>query len=162
MTQETGDPLRMGRWPYVSVPVPRGPDLAVKRSSKELLRKVDAVVFDCDGVLIDARESYDATIRVVVETMVEELTGVRLALGGTMPRLISTIRRTGGFNSDWDSTYALTLFSFVALEARDGRRAGAIEALRSVVAGFGSAPRGRGQEAVDSFLDEEFPSLRTA
>jgi phosphoglycolate phosphatase-like HAD superfamily hydrolase len=144
---------------YLRVQAPGG-GFAVKRSSMELLAKVDAVVFDCDGVLIDARESYDATIRVVVETMIEELTGVRLHLARAAPRLISTMRRTGGFNSDWDTTYALTLFSFVALERRGRKSAGAIETLTSITAGFGSAPRRRGREAVDSFLKEEFPSLQ--
>ena len=108
---------------YLRVPTPgRGSGFAVNRSSKDLLGKVDAVAFDCDGVLIDARRSYDATIRVVVETMVEETAGVRLRLAGAMPRLISTVRRTGGFNSDWDTSYALTLFSLVALEQRKGGR----------------------------------------
>ena len=149
---------------YLRVPSQRGGAVAVNRSSKDLLAKVDAVAFDCDGVLIDARKSYDATIRVVVETMVEETAGVRLRLAGAMPRLISTVRRTGGFNSDWDTSYALTLFSLAALEQRKGRRGasteGATEALKGITAAFGSAPRGRGQAAVDGFLDSEFPSLK--
>ena len=108
-------------------------DFAVNRSSIGLLGKVDAVVFDCDGVLIDARRSYDATIRVVVETMVEEMTGVRLRLARAIPRLIATMRSTGGFNSDWDTTYAMTLFSLVALRRKGGqgaKGAGAIEGWR--------------------------------
>jgi HAD superfamily hydrolase (TIGR01549 family) len=149
---------------YLRVPAPRGAGFQVNRASKDLLGKVDAVVFDCDGVLIDARRSYDATIRVVVETMVEEMTGVRLRLASAVPRLISMVRRTGGFNSDWDTTYALTLFSLVALgqseSGRGARGSGAMEALTGITAGFGSAPRGRGQDAVDSFLESEFPSFR--
>ena len=148
---------------YLRVPTRGGGDFAVNRSSVEVLGKVDAVVFDCDGVLIDARRSYDATIRVVVETMVEEMTGVRLRLARAIPRLIATMRRTGGFNSDWDTTYALTLFSLVALRRKDGRGAkgaGAMEALEGITAAFGSAPRRRGREAVDSFLGSEFPALK--
>lgn len=140
-----------------------GSGLAVNESSKELLRKVDAVAFDCDGVLIDARKSYDATIRVVVETMVEETSGVRLRLAAVMPKLISMVRRTGGFNSDWDTSYALTLFSLVALGERKGRvrrSAGATEELTRITASFGSAPRGSGKAVVDSFLEAEFPSLQ--
>ena len=80
---------------YLRVPSPRGGSgLAINKSSKDLLGKVDAVAFDCDGVLIDARRSYDATIRVVVETMVEEMAGARLRLASVMPRLISMVRRT--------------------------------------------------------------------
>jgi phosphoglycolate phosphatase-like HAD superfamily hydrolase len=148
------------------VPTPGGGSgFALNESSRELLGRVDAVAFDCDGVLIDARRSYDATIRVVVETMVEEMTGVGLRLARAIPRLIATMRRTGGFNSDWDTTYGLTLFSVVALgQRKDGRGArapGAIEALTSITSRFGSAPRGgRGWEAVDSFLETEFPSAK--
>jgi phosphoglycolate phosphatase-like HAD superfamily hydrolase len=125
---------------------------------------VDAVAFDCDGVLIDARRSYDATIRVVVEKMVEETAGVRLRLARAMPGLIATIRRTGGFNSDWDTSYALTLFSLVALAQRKDeggwKGPGTTEALTGITAAFAFVPRPRGREAVDSFLDSEFPSLK--
>jgi phosphoglycolate phosphatase-like HAD superfamily hydrolase len=167
MTQKSSGALeeREARERYLRVTSPgaRG-GFAVNKSSRQLLGKVDAVVFDCDGVLIDARKSYDATIRVVVETMVEELTGVRLRLARVAPRLISTVRRTGGFNSDWDTTYALTLFSLVALEQQEeggGRRGPrAKEALVNIASGFGSAPRGRGQQADDSFLESEVPSLK--
>ncbi len=156
---------REGGRRYVRVPMPRGGNgLSVNTSSRELLGKVDAVVFDCDGVLIDARKSYDETIRVVTETMVEELTGVRLRLARVIPKLISKIRRTGGFNSDWDTSYALTLFSMVALGQQEkggsGRVPRAKQALVNITTGFGSARRGRGQEAVDSFLESEFPSQR--
>jgi phosphoglycolate phosphatase-like HAD superfamily hydrolase len=149
---------------YIRVSTPGGrKGLAVNRSSRDALAGVDAVAFDCDGVLIDARRSYDATIKVVVETMVEEMTGVRLRLARVVPRLISTIRRTGGFNSDWDTSYALTMFSVIALEQRKDKSGlnapGAVEALTSIVAGFGSAPRGMGQASVDAFLASKFPSM---
>jgi phosphoglycolate phosphatase-like HAD superfamily hydrolase len=149
---------------YIRVPPRGGRALAVNRLSRDALGKVDAVAFDCDGVLIDARKSYDATIRVVVETMVQEVTGVRLRLARAIPRLISTVRRTGGFNSDWDTSYALTLFSVVALGERKDRKgaevSGAVEILNKITAEFGSAPRGRGQDAVDSFLASRFPMMR--
>jgi HAD superfamily phosphatase len=148
---------------YFRVPSARGNGLVINESSKDALAKVDAVAFDCDGVLVDARRSYDGTIRVVVETMVEEMSGTRLRLGRVTPRLIAMVRRTGGFNSDWDTSYALTLFSVVALGLQDGRPSkarGVIETLTEVTTRFGSAPRGRGQEAVDSFLESEFPSLK--
>jgi phosphoglycolate phosphatase-like HAD superfamily hydrolase len=145
-----------------------------KRASDALLGQVDAVAFDCDGVLIDARRSYDEAIRVVTEVMVKELTGARLSLVRAAPDLIATMRRTGGFNSDWDTTYALTLFAYVALrskplEARggDGGRSAAKAAARSAlkrlqatVSRFGSAPRKGGQKDADSFLDVEFPEMR--
>jgi len=163
MRQKSGAATERG---YLRLQVAGGGAFEVSRSSLGRLGKVDAVVFDCDGVLIDARKSYDETIRVVVESMVEGITGVRLRLATAIPGLIATMRRTGGFNSDWDTTYALTLFSVVAL--RQGKRGGgakdpgALKAMTSITTGFGSAPRGRGQESVDSFLESEFPSLKDA
>ncbi len=133
----------------------------VNNLSRGLLGRVDAVVFDCDGVLIDARDSYDKTIRVVVERMVNELTGYKLRIARIAPKLISTVRKTGGFNSDWDMTYALTLFAFVAFEK--GKRYDAngnpSQTLESIVEKFGSARREAGRAAVDSFLESEFPQF---
>ncbi len=137
--------------------------LAISRATKDLMRKVDAVAFDCDGVLVDARLSYDATIRAVVEEMVKELTGERLRLAKVVPGLLAIIRRTGGFNSDWDSSYALTLFSVVALEKSKERRASfrdPLDALQNLVEEFGSAPRDRGAIAVDNFLMSRFPYMQ--
>ncbi|MDG6915018.1 MAG: HAD-IA family hydrolase [Nitrososphaerota archaeon] len=134
--------------------------LVLRRAAVGALSRVDAVAFDCDGVLIDARKSYDETIRVVVERMVEGFSGTGLTLTKAAPALISMVRRTGGFNSDWDTSYALTLFSVVALDGEPKSRARALGALREIASSFGSAPRARGKEAVDSFLEERFPSLK--
>jgi len=147
---------------YASVRV-RGGRLTINEASRKLLKKVDAVAFDCDGVLIDARRSYDATIIAVVRMMVKELTGVSLRIAKVAPKLIAVIRRTGGFNSDWDTTYALTLISVIALERsrrRLGPRRDPLDAVRGIVDEFGSAPRGTGRVALDSFLDARFPSFR--
>jgi phosphoglycolate phosphatase-like HAD superfamily hydrolase len=147
---------------YASVLV-RGKRLTTNEASRKLLEKVDAVAFDCDGVLIDARRSYDATIKAVVEMMVDELTRVRLRIAKVAPKLIAVIRRTGGFNSDWDTTYALTLISVVALETGKrgpGPRRDPLDTIREIVEEFGTAPRETGRVALDSFLDARFPSLR--
>jgi phosphoglycolate phosphatase-like HAD superfamily hydrolase len=124
----------------------------------EDLGKVDAVAFDCDGVLVDARRSYDKAIRVVVETMVRELTGTKLSLVEAAPELIATVRRTGGFNSDWDTTYALTVFAFAALKGGD-KSGTPLERLEALTARFGAAPRKGGVRDANAFLDDEFPSL---
>ena len=165
MRQETGaTEARAKARGYLRVADAKLGDFLVKKLSTGMLQKVDAVVFDCDGVLIDARRSYDETIRLVVQQMVEEATGVRLGLAKAMPKLISMMRRTGGFNSDWDTSYGLTLFSLVALAQVNGGRGAkgprAVKELRRITARFGSAPRGRGQEAVDSFLESESPSVK--
>jgi len=87
----------------------------VKSSIVDSLRDVDAIVFDCDGVLIDASKSYDATTIKVVDRLVQELLGTKLPWRDIGPPLILQLRRTGLFNNDWDTTYALIMFTSLAL-----------------------------------------------
>ena len=122
------------------------------------LSKVDAVAFDCDGVLVDARLSYDKTIKLTVEAMVKGATKEKLSLGRAAPGLIAMVRRTGGFNSDWDNTYALTLFAYVALKGKD-RKGTPLKRMETITAKFGSAPRRAGVKDADSFLDSLFPEM---
>jgi len=87
----------------------------VKPSRVDSFLDVDAIVFDCDGVLVDASQSYDATTIKVVDGLVRELLGAKLSWDEFGPALILQLRRTGLFNNDWDTTYALTMFSALAL-----------------------------------------------
>lgn len=95
----------------------------IKSSRWDDLSKVDAVLFDCDGVLVDARKSYDATILKVVDRLVRRWFDVRLPWEAVGPQLVLQIRRTGLFNNDWDTTYALTLFTSLGL-AKNGVQIG--------------------------------------
>lgn len=63
--------------------------------------RVDAVVLDVDGVLVDVADSYR---RAVVETA-ERLHG------GTVPRAaLQALKDAGGFNNDWELTDAVCLY----------------------------------------------------
>lgn len=128
-------------------------------AARKLLGKVDAVVFDCDGVLIDARESYDATILRTTAMMVEGFAGVKLQLEKIGGELILGVRRTGGFNDDWDTTYALILFSVVALgrsKTQDKlsvkETQGVLQKLKNLVEDFSSKDRLEGKISVDRYL----------
>ncbi len=55
-------------------------DALVCSGPGEELARVDAVVFDCDGTLIDVRGSYDATIMRTVDAMVEGFSGMSLPM----------------------------------------------------------------------------------
>ena len=140
----------------------------MKLESKGQLGIVDAIVFDCDGVLIDARASYDASILRTTETIVKDFAGEIIPLegGGEGGGLILQVRRTGGFNSDWDTTYALTLFTVAALTAKGGegvlfppgdgaRMTWAIDRLKGIVKGFSSRERLAGSAQVDAYLADE-------
>jgi phosphoglycolate phosphatase-like HAD superfamily hydrolase len=118
--------------------------------ARRLLEQVDTVVFDCDGTLIDASESYDATVARTAERMVRGFTGVKLPLRKLAPRLIMLIRRTGGFNNDWDVTYALSMFSVVALSQSGSK--GIAKSLDRLATDFASAKRPLRYRSVDDFL----------
>ncbi|RRJ33517.1 TIGR01548 family HAD-type hydrolase [Halocatena pleomorpha] len=97
--------------------------------------KVDAVVLDIDGVLVDVADSYR---RAIVES-------VLCVYGDTIPkRDVQLFKNAGGFNNDWELTHATALYilarneglaydlaSFTdAIEASGGGLAGA----RTVIA----------------------------
>ncbi len=67
---------------------------------------VDALLFDCDGVLIDVRPSYDAAIRETVTYILGKLVQ-RPITRPVSRRLIARFRQSGGFNNDWDTTCAI-------------------------------------------------------
>jgi HAD superfamily hydrolase (TIGR01548 family) len=63
--------------------------------------QVDAVVLDIDGVLVDVADSYR---RAIVES-IERVYGDSIARADIQP-----FKNAGGFNNDWELTYAAALF----------------------------------------------------
>lgn len=90
----------------------------IRLDSFEKIKSVDAIVFDCDGVLIDARNSYDAAIRRTVQHIFEKLTGCVFPISIVPKRVIYNLRLSGGFNFDWDTTYVIALMLFKKLPKR--------------------------------------------
>lgn len=82
----------------------------VRRDSLRLLKTVDTVVFDCDGVLIDVRGSYNRAISKTVAYILDKLTGCSFPEDLISDYAIFSFRRSGGFNNDWDSTYGLLMY----------------------------------------------------
>jgi len=71
---------------------------------------VDAVVLDVDGVLVDVADSYR---RAVVES-------VDHVYGDTLAREdIQRFKDAGGFNNDWDVTYAVALYILARREGME-------------------------------------------
>lgn len=75
----------------------------------EKLRVVNAIIFDCDGVLIDVRESYKQTVVKTVEFFIDALTGIKLPSDDIFDKPIYLYKRSGGFNNDWDIVYSILL-----------------------------------------------------
>jgi HAD superfamily hydrolase (TIGR01548 family) len=72
--------------------------------------RVDAVVLDVDGVLVDVADSYR---RAVVES-VERVHGDTVARDD-----LQRFKDAGGFNNDWELTYAVALYVLASREGLD-------------------------------------------
>ncbi len=70
------------------------------------IKKLDAIIFDCDGVLIDVSNSYDLAIKKTVDFVTSKLVAIKPQVTTEM---IDSFKKTGGFNDEVDVTYVLIL-----------------------------------------------------
>ena len=76
-------------------------------------KDIDAILFDVDGVLIDTRLSYNLAIKKTVKHVLAIVSSVE-PIQSVSDSILLRMRRTGGFNNDTDTTYALILTSLVS------------------------------------------------
>ena len=75
---------------------------------------LDSIIFDCDGVLIDIRNSYDKTIKETVRYIVDKITDVDINNFVTN-KLISSFKSSGGFNNEVDLSYSIIISIIAAI-----------------------------------------------
>ena len=97
-------------------------EILVRRDSADMIRYVEGVIFDCDGVLIDVRDSYNRAISKSVSYIFECITGRDLPEDWISNEIIHLFRRTGGFNNDWDTVYGILMFMLSSLPKESRRR----------------------------------------
>jgi len=87
-----------------------GEGVLVRRGVEDLLRRVDSVIFDIDGVLIDVRGSFRVVICRTVDFYFRKVLGV--GGDGSLLHIEDThhFKMAGGFNNDWDLTEAAIAF----------------------------------------------------
>jgi len=78
----------------------------------DILNKIDAVIFDCDGVLIDIVQSYDLAIIKTTQYVLENFAKINDTINVDF-KIIDGFKSTGGFNDEVDLTYA-AIISLVA------------------------------------------------
>ncbi|MEF8808250.1 TIGR01548 family HAD-type hydrolase [Natronomonas sp.] len=100
---------------------------------------VDAVILDIDGVLVDVADSYR---RAIVES-IEHVYGETIEKDD-----IQLFKNAGGFNNDWELTYAAALYVL----ARREKPALSIETYAGLIAASGGGPEAA-QTAVADELD---------
>ncbi|MCX7642981.1 MAG: HAD-IA family hydrolase [Armatimonadetes bacterium] len=84
--------------------------LMVRQELLDLIPKVEALIFDIDGVLVDASESYRLAVCEAVKFFVQHELGWVVDAPPLTPDEVDMFKRAGGFNNDWDLTQAATLF----------------------------------------------------
>ncbi|MCP8311480.1 MAG: hypothetical protein L6M37_00820 [Candidatus Methylarchaceae archaeon HK02M1] len=98
---------------YIKIPL--GEDLSfIRLDSLEKLAKVDAIIFDCDGVIVDVMKSYISSIKETVNYIFSRLTGSRIE-EKSLDRLIYILKKGGGFNNDWAVAYAISLLTLTII-----------------------------------------------
>jgi phosphoglycolate phosphatase-like HAD superfamily hydrolase len=97
-----------------------GKEAYVRKDALEQLKKVDAAIFDCDGVLLDIRESYNRTIVETVAYITEAITGFEFPKNLISKETIYLFKKSGGYNNDWDLAYAILMFLLHWLQKRVG------------------------------------------
>ncbi len=119
--------------PYIESQTASGETYYVSQNRLGDLAKVDVVVFDCDGVLLDIRESYCRAVAKTTSALVETMTGFRVPEELYDPGLNRAYKRTGGFNNDWALTCSFIMRTLAELPEEDLERLRMVagEALRS-------------------------------
>ncbi len=78
----------------------------------DVLNEIDAIIFDCDGVLIDVSKSYDSAILKTTRYVLENFAKINDSIDVDF-KIIDGFKSTGGFNDEVDLTYA-AIISLVA------------------------------------------------
>lgn len=94
---------------YKTITVPSGVAY-VKVKATERLARANSLIFDCDGVLIDASNSYNKAIADTSSYLLSILLGERFSSAAMNADVIFAFRKTGGFNNDWNTTYSIVMF----------------------------------------------------
>ena len=83
--------------------------------------EVDAIIFDCDGVLIDITKSYDLAIIKTTQYVLETFAKINDAIDVDF-EIIDGFKSTGGFNDEVDLTYVAILSLIAANKLKKNQR----------------------------------------
>ena len=84
-----------------------GEGVLVLSNRLDELSKVESIIFDCDGTLIDVSKSYYLAIKLTALMILKEMYGIYLKLGSDVNELIDVLKMLGGFNNDWNTSSIL-------------------------------------------------------
>lgn len=133
----------------------------VRRDSAEELSSADLFAFDCDGTLIDTEGLFLRAMIGATEKLLSDLHGRKLILGKSAKRMLSLFRQTGEYNSDWDSTFAMTCTVSMALSEYEGGKgsvpgAAVTERAEVLASEFTSSGMPKGVQSFRDFVERQY------
>ena len=87
--------------------------IVVTASVANQLAQMDAIIFDCDGVLVDITESYDTAINRTVSYILKDILQID-AENIVTPEILYGFKSSGGFNDEVAVCYAVVMTSYAA------------------------------------------------
>jgi len=81
-----------------------------KKNILDRLFRIDTLVFDIDGVLIDVRNSFIKAVCQTVQFYFKKVLHFNGSRNLINPKEVECFKMAGGFNNDWDLTSAVILF----------------------------------------------------
>ncbi len=115
-------------------------------SCTDILNEIDAIIFDCDGVLIDITKSYDLAIIKTTQYVLETIAKINDSINVDF-KIIDGFKSTGGFNDEVDLTYA-AIISLVAAKKLEKNQ---INFIYDVIKNADSS----GVESVEKYLENQ-------
>ena len=72
------------------------------------IQKFDSIIFDCDGVLVDIRNSYDNAINKTISAIMKDIYDEDISNIITS-KILYGLKSTGGFNDEVAVVYAIVM-----------------------------------------------------
>ena len=72
------------------------------------IQKFDSIIFDCDGVLVDIRNSYDYAINKTISAIMNELFNEKIS-DVVNSKILYGLKAAGGFNDEVAVVYAVVM-----------------------------------------------------
>ncbi|MDP3013807.1 MAG: hypothetical protein Q8M92_06150, partial [Candidatus Subteraquimicrobiales bacterium] len=86
------------------------PNLLIRKDVSNFLSKIDSVVLDIDGVILDVSQSFRVAISRTVQYYFVEVLKYSGDACLITPEETQAFKMAGGFNNDWELTFSVVLF----------------------------------------------------
>jgi len=91
-------------------------NIILNKKFLDRISRVDTLVFDIDGVLIDVRDSFRKAVCQTVQFYFKEILRFKSSQNLINPEEVEYFKMAGGFNNDWDLSSAVVLFYLMKAE----------------------------------------------